>query len=473
MEIINLSVSRDFKKNTAFLTLGTFINRGLQFVTIPFFSRWLSTEEYGQFDLLVTYVSLLLPIITLSCHEGIFRMTVNEVDNSKINGFITSGLVIDIANYSVVSIVLYLVYGRKNSLILGSFLLYLLGEVALIYLRGVLRGLKKLSVYSFAQLFSTIIMIVAVTILVLLCGWGLNGIIIGYAMGSALGAVLMALYAKCWKYIRISNVQPGMVKSMLYYSVPLIPNDLSWWIMNASDRQIINFFYGNSANGIYAIAHKIPAICSIIISTVSLSWQQEVTLNLEQKKQVDLNSYLNYIIRIAFSFSAVLVAGSFILYKFIFDIKYYDACRYSPILIFSSSFMAISLFLGGILVGYKRTKSNGFSTIIGAVTNVVIHLLLISYIGLYAAAISTLVSSLIVCCIRIYSLRDIYKFRFDKRTVLYSCFVVYFIVSTFVDGYMGFNVLNILIAILFFVFANRNLISSIASKFARMIKNDK
>lgn len=462
--------SNNFKKNTFLLTLGTFINKGLQFIAIPFFSKWLSTEDYGRFDLLVTYTALLIPIISLSCHEGIFRMSVNESDEAKLKGYITSGFIIDVINYIVFVIILFALYGNRHFTMFIGFSLYLMGEVLLIYLRGVLRGLKKLDIYSFVLMFSTVIMIVTVTLLVRLLNYGLEGIIFGYAVGSVIGSIIVAISVRWWRYISVSKINISLIKDMLTYSVPLIPNDLSWWVMNASDRQIINYYYGNAANGIYAIAHKIPAICSILFSTISLSWQQETSVSIEEGIKINLNGYLDSMIKMLSSFCAVLIAGSFILYFYIFDKKYYDAYLYSPILILSSAFLAISLFLGGILAGYKRTKSNGISTIIGAITNLITHFGLIPFIGLFAASVSTLISNIVTCIIRVFSLRDVYRIKFNKYVLVHPLVLIYFFVISYFNENLFFNCINLCIAMVYCYIVNRKFLESNLIKIMRRRK---
>ena len=51
--------------------------------------------------------------------------------------------------------------------------------------------------------------------------------------------------------------------------------------MSVSDRQIIHHFMGAAANGIYAIANKIPALYSSVYTTFNVSWQQEVVEKME------------------------------------------------------------------------------------------------------------------------------------------------------------------------------------------------
>lgn len=457
----------DFRKNTILLTLGTIINKGLQFAVIPFFSKWLTTEEYGRFDLIVTYVSLLIPIITLSNHEGIFRMCIGEIDQKNKSGYITGGFLIDVIDYLIFVLFLYYFYGRYNINMFIAFILYLFGEVALVYLRGVLRAMKKLDIYSFVLIFSTLIMVFFVTLFVKIYNMGLNGILIGYAIGSTLGAFFVAFMVRWWKWISVSCVKKNQIREILSYSAPLIPNDLSWWVINASDRQIINIFFGDTANGIYAIAHKIPAICSIIFSMVSISWQQEVSTSIEAEQKIDINNYLNAMIKILVSFCVCLLAGSFILYYYIFDNKYFDASKYSPILIVSSGVLAISLFMGGILAAYKRTKSNGFSTVIGAGLNIIIHLVFLRIIGLYAAALSTLIANIITLLIRILSLRDVYKVKIDKISYVSIGIMTYFIICAYFNENMIFNVVNLLIAFIIALALNKKLILDVFYGFKR------
>ena len=56
-------------KNTAILTIGTVFSSVFSFVLVPIFSRWLSTSDYGTYDVYLTYITLLIPMVTLACGE--------------------------------------------------------------------------------------------------------------------------------------------------------------------------------------------------------------------------------------------------------------------------------------------------------------------------------------------------------------------------------------------------------------------
>ena len=73
-------------KNTAILTFGKICTRGIMFIMTPLFTRWLSQADYGTFDLIVTYISFLMPIITLECAEAMFRYLLDANKENEKNG---------------------------------------------------------------------------------------------------------------------------------------------------------------------------------------------------------------------------------------------------------------------------------------------------------------------------------------------------------------------------------------------------
>lgn len=60
---------------------------------------------------------------------------------------------------------------------------------------------------------------------------------------------------------------------MLAYSVPLIPNGIMWWVVNASDRYIIGYFLGYEATGIYSVAAKFPTLLTMLYGIFFQAWQ--------------------------------------------------------------------------------------------------------------------------------------------------------------------------------------------------------
>ena len=60
-------------KNTAILSVGTFLPKLASVVTLPILTGCLTKKEYGTYDLLTILVSLFLPSITLQIQAAAFR----------------------------------------------------------------------------------------------------------------------------------------------------------------------------------------------------------------------------------------------------------------------------------------------------------------------------------------------------------------------------------------------------------------
>ena len=68
-----MSRKTELAKNTAILTVGRLCTQCISFFLLPLYTAILSTEEYGTFDLLVTYSTLLLPLVNWQLDQGLFR----------------------------------------------------------------------------------------------------------------------------------------------------------------------------------------------------------------------------------------------------------------------------------------------------------------------------------------------------------------------------------------------------------------
>lgn len=459
---LNIRQNDSLVKNTFLLSFGALLTKGLSFILVPFFSRWLTTEDYGTFDLMGTYVSLLIPIITLACGEAIFRFSVDSDDETKKKVYVTNGLFI----LSINLLFAIIIAGTANYIInislIVPFFLLLVGELLNNHLQAFLRATRHLDIYSFGSAITTIGFAIFVFLFVRILDMGLPGMMYGYAAGYLFGDAILFASSKYWKYISFKLISIQKIKEMIRYSYVLIPNSLSWWILNVSDRLVINYFLGVAANGIYAIAYKIPNLCSSIFGMFSISWQQQASIMTdEDEKSKYFQKIYNQTLSILLSLCAGILSCNFLFFNYIFDERYYEAHLYAPILATAIVFMSMSQFFGGIQISLKQPKENGITTIIGAVINLVVNVLLIKLIGLYAAAISTLISNIAVTEIRKIRLSSKYTFKLRNSNYFNILIFCYFFVMSYNISYIWLNIVNLALACLFCLFVNRSLILKI------------
>lgn len=107
-----------------------------------------------------------------------------------------------------------------------------------------------------------------------------------------------------------------------------------------------------------------------------------------------------------------LVFGIFI------NAAYADAYNYIPLLLIAMFFSGMAAMLGSVYIAHKKTKAVGGSTFIAGAVNVIIHLALIKWSGLYAASIATLLSFLVLFIYRYIDMR-----KFEKISIrAFDCF---------------------------------------------------
>lgn len=458
--------SEKLVKNTAILTFGKICTRGIMFIMTPLFTRWLSQSDYGTFDLIVTYITFLMPIITLECAEAVFRHLLDAREDRDKKIIITNAVVIDLIGFIIcilITTILAVSFEQIRNVVV-YFVILLISETINTLMMMILRGLKMLPTYTVANIIYVIAMIISVTILVKFMNLGLAGIILGYSIGYFVSSIFIIIKSKFLQYVSFKCFDKLMAKRMLKYSLPMIPNTLSWWIVDASDRTIVSSILGSSTNAILAVAHKIPNLCQTIFSVFHMSWQENATETINDKdRDKYYSSIMNNMFVILTSICVLILSGNFIIFKVLFTEEYFAAYYQVPILMLSIVLSMLAQFVGGIYVAKMESKTNGITTIIAAVINIIVNLGLINFIGLYAATVSTLVAYISLFIIRYVKVKKEIDLKFNKSTYIAGGMLIYMTIINYINN-MVLNVLNVGVAVLYFFIVNKDNMKKIMNK---------
>ncbi|WP_294560825.1 oligosaccharide flippase family protein [uncultured Traorella sp.] len=459
-------------KNTAILSFGTLCTKGIMFFITPLIARWLSSSDFGTYDLILSYISLLVPIVTLSSGEAIFRYLLDEEDDLSKKTIFSSTFFIDFIGIIITLIacfILYIIF-PDNVVVISSVGLYLITEILFNLCMMSLRGFKQLNTYTLSNIVFVIAMSVSVIIFVYILQYGLAGIFLSYACGDIISIILMALKAKLFSYFAIKSISKTCVKSLLRYSLPMIPNSVSWWIVGVSDRSIISFFLGTSANAVYAVSNKVPNLAQTLFNVFHYSWQQNATESMnDDDRDLYYSKIMNNMVHIVVSICLVMIGINYWFFDFLFSEEYFNGYYQVPILVTAIIFSMLSQFIGGIYVARKESDKNGKTTVIAAVTNIVVHIALVHQIGLYAASISTAVAYITLFIIRFIDIRQHYKLKFNKDTLVYSLVYLYFFITSYLNN-IFFHVFNLIFGCVIFLYVNKVIIHKVLSKTISIIK---
>lgn len=295
-------------------------------------------------------------------------------------------------------------------------------------LQQFLKGLNSIKAYVISGIINTIINIGLNIVLLIVLKRGIYGYLVAFVGGYAVSCVYMIFCEKMWLFLTpISKLDLGLVKSFLCFCIPLIPNSLSWWISNSSDKYILTFFEGAAVTGVYSVAYKIPSLMAVLSNIFTSAWQISAVDDFGSEESIAFfsdiyNKYSSLYVLI----TSAIILGIKLIAEIMFSKNFYNAWSFATVLIIASMFQAMCSFLGSIYTTAMKTRMIFITTFIGAIFNIVLNFILIPRIGAYGAAIATLVSYFSVWLIRIIDSRKIIRLNISikKDIVVYIILVV-------------------------------------------------
>lgn len=401
-------------KNSALLIIGNFSSKILVFLLVPFYTSVLSTEQYGISDLLVTTVNLVYPILTLMISTAVLRFSLDKAGNSK--QILSIGFWIQLAGFVLLTTV-SLLFFRKTSYAeyLWYFVAYYGTFTVYTLLLQYAKGMEKVAIYALASVINTFILISCNLVFLLKLHLAIQGYIMSMIIAYGSTALIVFFGSGAWRDITTpGKIDKAIVKSMVHYSVPLMPNSISWWVSNSSDRYIMKIYRGADELGIYSVAYKIPSILSTVTSILLSAWEISAVdeFGTEKSRKFFSQMYKHY-----FEILTVLCVLIMMLVKplasVLFQKDFYSAWLFVPALLFASVFNTMSAFLGTIFTAAKKTNSIFTTTMLGAVTNIVLNFALIPTFGAQGAAIATAIGYIATYVARMIGSQKIMKLEIN------------------------------------------------------------
>lgn len=399
-------------KNTALITVGNFASKLLTFFLLPLYTAILTTAEYGIADLMTTTVNLMTPFFTLIISEAVMRFALDrECDKRQV---FSIGLFVTLFGTVIMLIFSPLIrFSSDLKPYYVLFILYYFVTALQTVLSQFLKGIEKVTVYAFSGVLHTMTFIAFNILFLVVLKIGINGYLLSMILSNAITILYLVLGGKLWKYIiSPKQISQALTRKMLQYSVPMIPNSLSWWVSNSSDKYMLTFFCGVGATGVYSVSQRIPSLFAIISTIFISSWQISAIDDFGSQESID---FYSRIYRIYSTFNILALSGLILLTKplakFLFSKSFFDGWQFVPVLLMAFLFQAMSSYLGTIYTSAKKTKMLFVSTIIAAITNIVLNAILIPALGAQGAALATFASYFIIWLIRLIDTRKIIKLK--------------------------------------------------------------
>ena len=401
--------------NTILMSVGTFGSKLLVFLMVLFYTGYLTPAEYGTADLITQTATLLIPLVSLDITDAVFRFAA-ERRGGRTEAFSVGLRVITLGSAGML-LVIALLQGipavRAYGFLLASFVIASCYHALCAHF---VRARGNTALFAAQGFFNTALFIGLNVLFLAVFHWGIRGYVLSTTVANLITTGLLVFRARLWRYAGLAP-RRGLRRQMLRYCIPLIPTAVFWWIMGVSDRYMVKWFLGSDANGIYAVAYKIPTILTILATVFMDAWQLSAIAESDGDRQAHLRFYGR--IWDAFASAVFLGAGGIIalsplLIRLLAEEAYYSAWQYIPVLTLSMAAAAFSNFMGSVYVVTKQSKASFWTSLVGAGSNIVLNLWLIPQIGLQGAA-ATFLSCLAVFLIRLVNARQLLPFSLSGR----------------------------------------------------------
>lgn len=439
-------------KNTAIITIGKICTQMISFFLLPLYTAILTTGEYGVVDLLNTLVSLLIPIVTFQIEQAVFRYLIDAREDEKKITKIISTTIYTIIIQCIVYVILFIAISKYINNQYKYFLVTnVIACIASSIMLQISRGLGDNKTYAVGSFLTALFTIILNIVFIVLFRIGAYGMLSASLIANIVCVIYIFLRKKIYRYLKVKEYHADLLKKLWQYSVPLIPNALSWWVFNSSDRIIVSYALGMGANGILAASNKFSSVYITIYNIFNMTWTESATLHIDDEDNSKFfSNVMNTMIKLFSCICFGIIAFMPFIFSFMINEKYGEAYNQIPILMIASLGNVGVGLISVIYIAKKKTKEVAKTSFVAAVINIIINVSLIKFIGLYAASISTLVAYYSMLIYRINDVKKYVNFNIEKKLLIKT-----FIIMTvlLISYYINNFVLNLTMLIVIIVYS--------------------
>lgn len=399
----SLHVSQGMKSAVAY-TAASLFSKGLAFITLPIFTRIMTTSEIGTVNLYNSWQTTLNVIATLALTYGGYMVALREFEHER-DQYQSSVLTLTSLTSLVFAVVFFIapdfwskLFGLDRSLIVLMLIGFLFAPATEFWLarqryeyRYIAASIITIGSAILASLLSVFVVLV------------LNKQNSHYVAEGRLFANFSVLYAVAFALWCFIMIRGRVYVNLLYWkfslalSLPLIANQFAMQVMNNSGRVMIGWYVSKSAVGIYGTLASISTICTIVWSAINSSFIPFLYRNLSDAEGAKRIRSLSQSLLVVYAVACVLIvymAPEII--RILATDEYLEAIYIMPVIAAAIFQNAISNMYANVLLYDKKSSYIMISSLIGACVNIVLNMMLIPVFGYQSAAYAMLCSYIVL-----------------------------------------------------------------------------
>ena len=385
-----------YKKAGTYYFIGNIFNKGISFLTVPIFTRILSTADYGIVTTYNSWIGILSMIVGFALHMSVRMAAVDYKD--KLDDFMSS----------IILFVTLTSFGITAVVASGIKLLHFDSNVVLViicmlqaYASATIEDYSNYLMMKYEYKARTALMILPNFLSVVLSVYMIKYVLesdlyMGRIIPTAVVTIFFGLVTVCLTLKKGKfRVNKEYIKYAMAISAPLILHGIALNILSQSDRIMITSLAGAAQTGIYSLIYNFSMIATVITTTLEGIWVpwfiNKLKLNSRDEINVVAKDYINLM---TYAMVALILIAPEVV-KILANESYWEGISIiPPVVLANYVIFAYSLYVN-IEHYYKKTPYITVNTIIAAASNIVLNFVFIPKYGYIAAAYTTLASYLI------------------------------------------------------------------------------
>jgi O-antigen/teichoic acid export membrane protein len=392
---------RTLANHSLIYTLGDVLNLGFAFVLIPLYTTYLNPADYGILAITSTIASILSVLYLQSLEGAITRLHYDYSDPLSRKKYYGTIWILMISSTLIASLLIEGV-GHQVSSVLFENVPYtpyirltvwtvFVTNSSLLLLQAVLRVQEKPLAFVTLNLSTFLVSMILIIYFVVGLGQG----VLGSLLGRFLGCLIVAVPATI-VYLRKAKLHWSwkQAKESLLFALPLIPHLLSLWVLNLSDRLILQKYVSLNEVGIYNLGYQLGSIVQVLAFSLSNAWgpfYYKTATNSDGSTVLSRMSTYYWVV-IIIAGTALAMMAKEILLIIPSRPEYHIAYQVVPVIVVGFVMRAFYFIFVSALYQVKQVKTLPVVTMIAGLLNIGLNLFFVPRYGYIAAAVNTFIA---------------------------------------------------------------------------------
>ena len=380
--------------NTLIFAISSFSSKLLTLIVQPFLTYAMAEiSDLGLAKILSQYANLLIPFVSMGMSNAIIRFGLDKGNSEK--QVFTNGLLTILAGFGLLVIFWPVVQFLPDMAQYGMLIyLYILMSCLRTLCTQFVRSRQWNKLVAIDGILCTFATLMFYVLYLVGFKLGANGYLLAIISGDLVSVLFLCLTGKLWNYVELKGLNKNLWQQMLRFSLPMIPAQISFWVINASDlffvREMCGGLDGHSGDawsGLLSTGYFLPTILTTLGLIFYDAWQLSAVTEEEGRAR--------FFTKIFRTYSSVLfccAAGIIWLCRPVMHVmksNYYYAWHFVPFLTLASTCSCFNQFLNSAYVVNKKSTHSLWTMLAGAVSNCIMNYFFIKWWGPIGATVAS------------------------------------------------------------------------------------